>query len=275
MTHSAPLKTLGAQSARLVTELHERRRMIFRLDDVREITGLSRNSARSLTHKLVARGVADRLRSGLYILAPSETGEHHYFGDPFVVARELMRGEDYYISHGSALEFHNMTTQPQLVITVSIPHPRRAIWISGVEFRFVRCPREHFFGIVEDWSTAEEKVRVSDLEKTVVDGLKQPQHCGGLTEVAKGLWMRRDDISVDRLIQYAQRLGVGAVARRLGYVLETYEMASETDLARLRAGLTETYVLVDPIRPREGRRLHRWRLVLNVEPEELVAVVST
>ncbi|HEX9704914.1 MAG TPA: type IV toxin-antitoxin system AbiEi family antitoxin [Gemmatimonadales bacterium] len=275
-TNSTSLKTLGPQAANLVTTLHERSRVVFRLEDVRDITGLSETSARSFVRKLVDRGVAARLKPGLCVLVPFELGrERQYPGNPLVVAREIMHGEDYYLSHATAMEIHGMTTQPQLVVMVSTPAPRRSVTALGVEFRFVRCQRRHLFGLTEHWVTKQEKVRVSDLERTIIDGLKQPEHCGGLTEVAKGIWMRRQDMNVDRLVQYAKRIGVGAVVRRLGFLLETYEMAAAPVLDRLRTGLTATYVRLDPILPPEGKRLRRWRLQLNVDPEELRAVVRT
>ncbi|MBI3078653.1 MAG: type IV toxin-antitoxin system AbiEi family antitoxin domain-containing protein [Deltaproteobacteria bacterium] len=270
------LKTLGPQAAKLVTTLHERSRPVFHLEDVREITGLPEASARSFVRKLVDRGVATRLKPGLYSLVPFELGqERQYLGSPLVVAREIMNGEDYYLSHATAMELHGMLTQPQLVVRVSTPKPRRSLTTLGVQFRFIRCQRRHLFGLTEHWVTKQEKVRVSDLERTIIDGLKQPEHCGGLTEVAKGLWIRRQDMHVDRLVQYARRIGVGAVVRRLGFLLETYEMAAAPDLERLRNALTATYVRLDPVLPAEGKRLRRWRLQLNVEPEELRAVVRT
>jgi predicted transcriptional regulator of viral defense system len=262
-TKSTSLKTLGPQGANLVTTLHERSRAVFRLEDVRDITGLSETSARSFIRKLVDRGVAARLKPGLYVLVPYELGrERQYPGNPLVVAREIVHGEQYYLSHVTAMEIHGMTTQPQLVVMVSSPKPRRPV-------------TEHLFGLTEHWVTKQEKVRVSDLERTIIDGLKQPEHCGGLTEVAKGLWMRRQDMNTDRLVQYARRIGVGAVVRRLGFLLETYELASAPTLDRLRAELTATYVRLDPVLPAEGKRLRRWRLQLNIDPEELRAVVRT
>jgi predicted transcriptional regulator of viral defense system len=274
--NSTSFKTLGPQAAKLVTTLHERGRPVFRLDDVREITGLSESSARSFARKLVHRGVATRLKPGLFILVPFELGkERQYLGSPLVVAREIMNGDDYYLSHATAMEIHGMLTQPQLIVTVTTPKPRRPLTILGVQFRFVRCQRAHLFGLTERWVTKQEKVRVSDLERTVIDGLKQPEHCGGLTEVAKGLWMRRQDVNVDRLMQYAKRIGVGAVIRRLGFLLETYEMADAQELERLRKELTATYVRLDPVLPAEGKRLRRWCLQLNVDPKELRAVVRT
>ena len=118
-------------------------------------------------------------------------------------------------------------------------------------------------------------MEISDLERTVIDGLRQPEYCGGVSEVAKGLWMRHDDIIVARLVDYAPRLGIGAVIRRLGYLLELYRLAPETELARLREKLTDTYLLLDPTLPKEGAHLRRWRIQLNVTPQELETVRTT
>ncbi len=222
------------------------------------------------------RGAAARLKSGLYVLVPFELGrERRYPGNPLVVALEIVRGQDYYLSHATAMGIHGMTTQPQLVVIVSTPRPRRSLTVQGVEFRFVRCQRRRLFGLTDHWATKQEKVRVSDPERTIIDGLKQPGHCGGLTEVAKGLWMRRQDLNIDRLVQYARRIRVGAVVRRLGFVLETYDMAGPSDLDRLRRGLTATYLRLDPVLHAQGKHLRRWRLQLNVDPEELRAVART
>lgn len=275
-TNSVSSKTLGPQAARLVTTLHERGGTVFHLDDVRDITGLHATSARSFVRKLVDRGVAARLRPGLFILVPFELGTaREYAGSPLVVAREIVHGAAYYLSHATAMGIHGMLTQPQLVVTVSTPKARRSVTASGTPFRFIRCRRRHLFGLAQHWATKQEQVRVSDPERTIVDGLRQPEYCGGITEVAKGLWMRRQQLNVDRLIGYAKRIGVGAVLRRLGFLLETYHMAETPVLDRLRNGLTATYVRLDPVLPADGRRLRRWRLQLNVDREELLAVLRT
>jgi predicted transcriptional regulator of viral defense system len=275
-TQSVPSKTLGPQAAKLVTTLYGRGTSVFHLDDAREITGLGEASARSFVRKLVDRGVAARLKPGLFVLVPFELGmEREYVGSPLVVAREIVDGAAYYLSHATAMGIHGMLTQPQLVVTVSSPKARRSVTASGTLFRFVRCRRRHLFGLAEHWAAKQEQVRVSDPERTIVDGLRQPEYCGGVTEVARGLWMRRQDLNVDRLIGYAKRIGVGAVVRRLGYLLETYQMAGAPVLDRLRRGLTATYVRLDPVLPAEGKRLRRWRLQLNVEREELLAMLGT
>lgn len=268
------LKTLGPKAAHLVTTLYELNKPIFRLKEVQKILKLNTVSSSSFVRKLVDRGIATRLKPGCFILVPLELGnEYEYMGNPFVVAREIVDGKDYYLSHATAMEMHEMVTQPQLVVYITTLKPRRPINVLGTEFRFIHGQKKFFFGLDEHWVTKQEKVRISNLERTVVDGFRQPEYCGGLTEIAKGVWMRQEDIKISRLTEYAVNMGVGAVIRRLGYILELYEIGTPESWEFLRQYLTETYVRLDPLLPAEGKFLRKWRLQLNVSPEELLSVV--
>lgn len=270
------IKTLGSQAAKFVTTLHERNQTLFGVADVKTITGLTDTSARSFVRTLVERGLVTRLKPGLFILVPFEMGEDKEFaGDPYLVASVLAGGKSYYLSHGTAMEIHQMVTQPQLVVYVSTSERLQSRLIMGTEFRFITCKKKSFFGIIDYWATKQKTVKVSDIERTVIDGLRQPEYCGGLTEVAKGLWMQRESVSPERLMRYSIRLNVGAVMRRLGFLLELYEMGTDKIIGALRERLTNSYVLLDPVLPGQGKYLHRWRLRLNVEPDELRSLVRT
>jgi len=274
--YNKPAKTLGPQAARLVTRLYDENRMTFRLKDIERILGLNNANARNFVRKLVGRGVVTRLKPGLFILVPFELGkETEYAGNPLVLARELVNDNDYYLSHGTAMEIHGMVTQPQLVIHVATQKKIRAIRVMGTEFRFIPCKSEWFFGLTHHWVTKQEKVVVSDLERTTIDGLRQPEHCGGLSEVVKGIWMRREAIHVNTLIEYALKVNVGAVIRRLGYIMELYEIGSQADRKILQDHLTDTYVRLDPVLPAEGKYLRKWRLQLNLPADEFLSIVRT
>jgi predicted transcriptional regulator of viral defense system len=274
--NNSKFKTLGPQAAYLVGMLHERRKPVFSHAEVRDITGLNPKSARNLVAALVNRGVATRLKPGLFSLVPYELGfEREYMGNPYVVARELAGRQEYYISHASAMDIHQMVTQPQLKIFVSVARSIRPRTVLGTEYYFVRCRPDHFFGIEKHWATKTDSVLVSNPERTVVDCLKLPQHCGGLSEVAKGLWIKKHELDLDRLIQYAVEVDVGAVIRRLGFLLETFQIASHSRIVSLQKHLSKSYALLDPVLPDEGRYLARWRLRLNMEPDELLALVRT
>lgn len=276
MKNNSNLKTLGPHLAFLVAELYERQKTIFSNQDVEAITGLSPNSARGLANRLVARGLATRLKPGLFILVPAELGhERDYLGNPYVVAAEIVGGKDYFISHSSAMDIHRMVTQPQFVVYATTTQSVRPHSVLGTEFRFVRCKLEHFFGANDHWATKTRKIRVSDLERTVIDGLRQSEYCGGFSEVAKGFWMRQQDMDVKKLVEYALMLDIGALYRRLGYLLELFETKETDQLELLRKKLTASYVLLDPMLPAEGKFIARWRLRLNVSPEEIKAIIRT
>lgn len=269
-------KTLGRRAAGLIAELNEQRKPIFSVHDVVQITALAPDSARRLIGKLAARGVVTRLKPGLFNLVPFERGhDTEHVSNPYLIARALANDRPYFISHGSARELHRMVTQPQLSIfvssTVRVP-PQN---IRGYGFRFIKIQEDRLFGIADFWITPDEAVKISDPERTIMDGLELPQYAGGVGDVAKGMWMKRDTLNIPRLIDYALELNVGAVIRRLGYLLELYGMADRQRLEALRIRLTPTFQRLDPLLPNEGAMLSRWRIRLNVDPDELKAIRST
>ena len=268
-----PTKTVGRQTASLLAGLYDRAQSTFTLADAQAITSLSPHLASSLLHKAARRGLVSRLKPGVFVIVPPELGSAVvYAGDPYLTAKTLAGDAPCFISHASAMEIHRMVTQPQFVVFASSAKRLRSRTVHGTEFRFVCIQPEHYFGITKHWATKQESVDISDLERTVIDGLRQPEYCGGITEVAKGLWMRHQDMQPTKLVDYALRLGIGAVTRRLGYLLELYAIAPEGDLVRLRDTLTASYVPLDPMLPREGPHMRRWRLQLNVTSEELEAI---
>jgi len=268
-------KTLGTQAARLTTALYGSGKTVFRLDDVTAITGQSPPSARSFVRALVDRGIATRAKPGLYVLVPSELGaEKTYLGNPYVLAREIIHPHEYYLSHGSAMDIHRMTTHPQLAVTISTPAVRRPLWVLGSEYRFVRWRPARSFGIKSVWVTKQEAAQVSDIERTIVDGLERPRYCGGVVEVAAGLWRRRADVDLERLSTYAIELGVGAVCKRLGFILELLELRDAAAIGRLRLQSKGVYVLLDPLLPPEGSYVGRWRVRVNIDPGEIASTLG-
>lgn len=282
--HDNLAKTLGPLAAQLILTLHEQNRPVFHFHEAEKILG-GRDHARSVLPRLVKHGIITRLKGGTFRLVPFELGfEREYLGNPYVVARELALNsrtsktgkiQNYYLSHGSAFALHQMVTQPQFIVYTSSPRLIRSRTIQGTEFKFIRCNAKALFGITEIWVDKNEKVMASDLERTLLDGLKQPTYCGGFLEVAKGFSIKHQLINPQKIIDYALKLNIGAVIRRLGYLMELYQIGTPTDLEKLRSELTATYQLLDPELPNEGSHLADWRLRLNVTSEELLALRGT
>ncbi|MGC2332764.1 MAG: type IV toxin-antitoxin system AbiEi family antitoxin [Candidatus Acidiferrales bacterium] len=272
-THYNPnLRTSRSQTARLLMALYDSGQTTFTIGDAVRITGLQPPLASSLLHKAAKRGIVSRLKRGLFAIVPAELGSSvEYSGNPYLVARYLVGSAPYYLSHASAMELHRMVTQPQFIVFVSSTKRIPNQTLHGTRFRFVLLKPKNFFGTMKHWVTKQEWVEISDLERTIIDGLRQPEYCGGITDLAEGLWMRHADMNVQKLLEYATRLNIGSVKRRLGYLLELFGLASEEQLQAFRKSLTATYVPLDPLLPREGPHLAKWRVQINTPPEELQA----
>ena len=269
-------KTLGATGARLLATLAERNQLVFSVADAQAILGSSYDAALQTLRRLDRVGWLVRLTAGRYAIVPLSSGD---LATPqvnrYVIGRELLRETLYYVSHDSALDIHNMLTRP--VVTVILTTPRRLANrdILGVPYRFIYAPSSALWGCGPAWVTPYEQVIVSDLERTILDGLARPDLCAGVDQVATGLWMRHDDLDWDRLTEYAQRLGIRAVAQRLGYLLELYGLGTPPTVRALQELVGTAYARLDPLLPDDGPYLARWRLRLNLEPETLRSIVRT
>lgn len=272
----ATSKTLGSDSAELLLRLSAAGRRIFSVADALAVTGKSYKATTALLGELTRRGWLVRLVRGQYLIVPLEAGlESSPMADRYVVAHEVLSPLPYYISHYSAMELHQMTTQPLNTVYVTIPRQRSSRTIADVAYRFVYANPRAFWGSELIWVTATDQVQVSDLEKTLLDCAARPDLCGGLAELAKGLWLRKDDLVESRLVAYVRRLNHRAAAARLGFLMETYGMGQPETITALQGLVTDSYALLDPTLPDDGSYRAHWRLRVNLDPEELKTIIWT
>jgi len=269
-------KTLGKESARLLTKLASQGKVVFSIEDALQITEKTYVAVLHELRRLTKAGWVVKLTPGKYALVSLSSGDEAVpEANRLVIARELVGDTPYYLSHDSALEIHNMLTRPVTTVTITSSRRLRNRTILKVPYRFITAKREDMWGYSAVWIMPAEQVQVSDLERTILDGLARPDLCAGVSEVAIGLWMRKDDLNWAKLVTYTRRLGIQAVAKRLGYLLELYELSTTRVLEMLQEMVGPSYALLDPQLLPQGNYLARWRLRLNIDPEVLEEIVTT
>jgi len=279
--HDLFTKSIGPKSANLIAALYDEGKAIFTTEDASQITGLSGNALNVFLGRLAKKGIITKLKTGLFNIVPSELGSVSVFvSGPVLVAKSIvhqkgMTDGDYYISHGSAFELHQMVTQPQLSTYCSVTKFFPKENIHGSEIDFLICKKSQIFGVEKFWIGKDKFVQVSDIERTIIDGFKNPQYCGGIVEVAKGLWIKKDVIDVKKMINYALVLNIGTVYRRMGFLLELFEMSDNSTRELLEKKLTKSYSLLDPGLLQEGKFISKWKLRLNIDPDEIKNAVRT
>jgi predicted transcriptional regulator of viral defense system len=116
------------------------------------------------------------------------------------------------------------------------------------------------FGLSPVWR-GQVKIPVSDPTRTILDMLSDPVLGGGIRSTTDMLinYLRSENKNLTSLIEYAARLGNGAVFKRLGFLLEKLAPDETTTMEQCRERLTAGNSKLDP-KLDNTRLVTRWRL---------------
>ena len=261
---------VGVDLVRLLASEGDR---IFTAERARELSpraGLRDAYLWEALYHLRRNGWIVPLRRGLYALAgsvPGVTPAHE-----FEIATALVTPAA--ISHWSALSHHGLTEQaPRRVFVLttarSVPRRVRGSKPKGAEegypvgetvCQFVQVKPDRFFGIEDVWVN-ESRIKMTDPERTLLDGLMAPRYCGDFSEVLHAFEVRAPKLDLERIIRYALKLDA-ATAKRLGWTLER-QGVDGARLELLRKVPVKGYRVLDPSGPRQGPCDTRWMIQVN------------
>ena len=271
-------KSVSKQSGELLAYFNERSRSCFGYADAFKALPESKEGAvRELLSDMTRRGLLMRLKDGLFFIVPYEEDAESFVPDWHLIAGCLVFGvAEHYIGYYSALQIHNLITQPSLKeqIVVSKQIRPSEIKIKSVRFQFVYHNEKHFFGQRKVWIDSFNRVSCSDLEKTFIDCLFKPEYAGGVVETARAIYVSRNKINFDKLLDYAIKFDSQAVVKRLGFLLETLGIGREI-IDELQKIKTSSYVALDTELPKTGKRISRWNIQQNLETETIKSAVYT
>ena len=222
---------------------------------------LDQADASKLLARWCKKGWLSRVVRGLYVPVPLEAQRSDVpIEDPWVVAVSLYA--PCYIGGWSAAQHWDLTEQifrTTVVMTTVRPRNRRPTF-KGTSFWVSTVAPEKMFGLKTVWRGSV-KVLISDPSRTMVDMLSDPQLGGGIRCVQDMLrnYLESDAKNLEQLVDYAERLGSGAVFKRLGFLLETNAPQEEGAIARCRRKLTKGNARIDPKIPAKAL-IMRWRL---------------
>ncbi len=270
-------KFISTQSNKILTHFNQMDKNCFDYSEAQIALPESSESAlKELLSDMVKRGLLMRLKKGLYYIIPYEQESSSFMPDWHLLAEHLTKGTDHYIGYYSALQVHNLITQPSLKEQIVVAKQIRpsTLKIKDVSFQFIYHNVNHFFGYKKIWIDSFNKVLCSDLEKTIIDCLFKPDYAGGIVEIARAIHASKDKIKYDRLLEYAQRFKSQAVIKRLGFLLETLEINSGIT-KQLQNAKTVSYVLLDTELPKSGKMVSRWSIQQNLETETIKSAIYT
>jgi predicted transcriptional regulator of viral defense system len=269
-------KKLTVLSSKLLSKLHEKNKNWFTTREVYDLfPDIPPKSISQQLMRMTNDGVLMRIKESVYYMIPFEQDPECYLPNWHLMA-EPLAGNEHYIGYYSAMQIHNLITQPALTEQIVVPKQIKPTWVEirKVNFQFIYHNDKHFFGYKNVWIDDFNRVSCSDLEKTFIDCLYKPEYAGGIVEVAKALHIARERISHDRLLSAALTFGSQAVIKRLGYLLELLNIDTPLieELHKLR---TSSITVLDTGVPEQGKVLTKWSIKQNVNIYTILSSILT
>lgn len=219
----------------------------------------------------VRQGRIARVKRGVFVrLDPA--GDRVARPPDFIALASRM-APDAAVAYHTALEVHGYAQSVFEKLTFVTWTGAKPTTFEGRRFVPVR-PRAPLFtadrgeGWIERAERAGIEIRVTDLERTVVDVLDRPALAGGIEEVWRSL-ASVPAIDPGSLEEYVDLIGGKTLAAKVGFFLESRReelVVPATLLERLQTRVPRSPVFMD--RRRKGRLVARWALIV---PSELHA----
>lgn len=257
-THRVTERPGRALLARVATRAHP----LITTSEAAAVLGWDKTRTAKQLARWHEQGLARRIKRGVYVIVPPAAFlQKSVVADPWVLVAAVFRRA--YVAGWSAAEHWDLTEQvfTTLLVCTTDAVKRTRTRVAEIEIRARHIPARQFFGTAIVWREGT-RVLVSDVHKTLVDMFADPALGGGIQHVTQcfAAYLRRDDVDVKRLLDYAAQLGNATTFKRMGFITEA--LGGPGDLrdvcaAHVTLGLANLDSAIDS--PRVSKR---WQLRL-------------
>ena len=226
---------------------------VFDLATFEGLTGLRHGSARLRHFRMNAQGYVFRLHRDKYTV-------HR---DPVMVASRIAWPS--YMSLWYALNRHGLTEQIPGVIEVITTRQvfRKEIVFEGARISFIRVNPRFFFGFEKIWIEGKD-IFMALPEKAIVDAVLFRRI--SVSEVFSMLQYNIGRIDVERLVKFVRRCGSGALAKRIGHLLDALGLDY---FKELKDQINPDKLPLDYFLPAEGKFDTKWKVIANIKMEAI------
>jgi len=224
-----------------------------------------------LTH-YVDTGRLVRIRRGLYAAVPFGQSPETVQPDPFLLTARMTT--DAVLAYHTALEFHGRAYSAfhefiYLTRMATRPAEFRENTFRGAAFPKSLLQKGQECLGVETADRSGLEVRVTSLERTLVDVLDRPAISGGWEEIWRSL-ESVEYFDLEQVIEYALLLNNATTVAKVGFYLEQHAeqlMVEESSLSRLRAHAPKMAHYLDRSTREPARLAETWNLIV---PERIL-----
>lgn len=256
------------------TELHQFffEHKIFSIEEFVQAIGNPMPTCRAMLNQHVKSGNIVRIKQGLYASIPKGANPEHYPIDPYGVISHLAK--DALIAYHSALQFHGISYSMHFQHTYQSIKKIRDFQFRQDRFKVVKYPKvllsssNCFINSVEIDHHGF-KIRITSIERTLVDVLDRLNLSGGLEEIWRSL-ANLQQVNIDKIVNYALLLDNTTTIAKVGFYLRTRQKdwhIEEKYFSILKEHMPLSVHYMDRKNRLQGKLIKEWRLMV---PKELI-----
>jgi predicted transcriptional regulator of viral defense system len=194
-----------------IEELH--RLKIFHKKDVTAFIG-DENAAKEILRRYRKQGLISQVRRDLYVATDLATKTS--LASKFEIAGNITPSS--YLACHAALEYHGLAHQVFYRLYIASNEAFRAFDYDGVSY--VCCPSASDVGVVRPVTDA--FVRVTDLERTMLDCINRIDLCGGLEELVQ-CFAVITYVNERKLLEYLHHFDKQFLYQKTGFILGYFQ----------------------------------------------------
>ncbi|MDR3002026.1 MAG: hypothetical protein LBU89_12290 [Fibromonadaceae bacterium] len=185
----------------------------FSMDDAVAVTG-NQESAHFIIESYKKKGLIGAVRRNLFVAMSFETKQS--VPNRYVIASHAAPGA--YVACHSAFEYYGLANQVYYEVYAASKSRFREFEHDGLTYRRVPSPFEN--GV----ESKPDGVRITDLERTVIDGINDFDNFGGLEELLRCIEII-PFLDYLKLIEYLNCYNKAILFQKTGYILEHFKNA--------------------------------------------------
>lgn len=189
------------------------KRPVFTIEEVVKQTGKTKTAYYKL-ECLIKKGLVKKIRKNIYSAVDQENG--HVIGTRYQIACAIT--ETAYISHHSSFEYYGIASHVFDEVYVSSESKYNSFQYEYVTYKYVASRMQE--GIVDNMNTT--GVRVTDLERTVIDSIHDYSKTGGFQMLITCL-EKIHYIDENKLKRYLEIYNIQGLYQRVGFILNHYQ----------------------------------------------------
>jgi len=222
------------------------------------------SAADSLARNYLKKGYIQSVKRGLYAAVDLATAESAV--NKFRIAGKITPTS--YVSHHAAFEYYGCANQVSYQVEVSSDTAFAPFVYAGITYNYIGSR------ISDGVTKRHDNVRVTEPERTVLDGIHDFEKVMGLEELLRCLELI-PSIREDKLLSCLAAYGKQVLYQKTGYILEHFRdiwnLSDEFFIAcESRIGKSKRY-LYKPSKHEKMDYNRRWRLVV---PHDLMKITN-